>query len=408
MFCQQPAILRKYLILTVFFTLISTGIKAQSYNKTGSSRSYWQLNVNGGTSVFFGDIKQYKIWPVSNYENEWRYAGGFQLVKQITPVFGLRGQALYGQLSGTRRSSNKYFETNYYEFNLNTTISLRNIIVRYRSSQLWNIYLTLGIGITNYNTEVKDLTTKQVIQKVGYGNGKSFGGRTLEGIATVGLGLDFRLDDKWSLTLESANRIMNSDAMDGRISGFKYDIYNYTSAGIAFKFSRSNKVKNTEGYSYFKKKDKSSEQDEKDYQYSKPIEPPQIDLLNVAPVTAAMPVSPPIQEVTVVQEPVEIILVNPQPDVNKTETNYGLEYRVQISAKYDRVISIQHLSNLYNIPASEIKENTYNGYFIYTVGSFRTYEEARERRNQLRSYNGISDSFVVAFRNGQRLSKLPQ
>ncbi len=117
-----------------------------------------------------------------------------------------------------------------------------------------------------------------------------------------------------------------------------------------------------------------------------------------------MPVSPPIQEVTVIEEPVEVIVVTPKPN----ETNFELEYRVQISAKYNRAISIQHLSNLYNIPVSEIKENTYNGYFIYTVGSFRTYEEARERRNQLRSYNGISDSFVVAFRNGQRLSKLPQ
>ncbi len=395
--------MRNLLTFTVFFILISTGIKAQSYNSS-SFRSYWQLNANGGTSIFFGDIKQYKIWPVSNYENEWRYAGGLQLVKQISPIFGLRGQALYGQLAGTRRSSNKYFESNYYEFNLNTTVSLRNIFVRYRAGQLWNIYLTLGIGITNYNTEVRDLTTKKVIQKVGYGNGKSFGGRTLEGIAIVGLGMDFRIDDKWSITLESANRIMNADAMDGRISGFKYDIYNYTSAGIAFKFGKSNKVKNTEGYSYFKKKDNSSEKETQEYQYNKPIEPPQIDLLNIAPVTAAMPVSPPIQEVTVIEEPVEVIVVTPKPN----ETNFELEYRVQISAKYNRAISIQHLSNLYNIPVSEIKENTYNGYFIYTVGSFRTYEEARERRNQLRSYNGISDSFVVAFRNGQRLSKLPQ
>lgn len=398
--------MRNLLAFAIFFILISTGIKAQSYNSSSSFRSYWQLNANGGTSVFFGDLKEHEIWPVSNYENEWRYAGGLQLIKQITPIFGLRGQALYGKLSGTRRSSNKYFESNYYEFNLNATVSLRNIIVRYRSSQLWNVYLTLGIGITNYNTEVKDLTTKQVIQKVGYGNGKSFGGRTLEGIATFGLGLDIRLDDKWTITLESTNRIMNSDAMDGRISGFKYDFYNYTSAGIAFKFGKSNKVKNTEGYSYFKNKDKSSEPKEKDIQYNKPIEPPQIDLLNIAPVTVAKPVTPQIQEVTLVQEPVEIVLVNPN-EIN-TETNFGLEYRIQISAKYDRAISVQHLSNLYNIPAAEIKENTYNGYFIYTVGSFRTYEEARERRNQLRSYNGISDSFVVAFRNGQRLSKLPQ
>ncbi len=400
--------MRKLLVLLVLFILISTGITAQSYNKTSNFRSYWQLNVNGGTSLFFGDLKQYKIWPVSNNENEWRYGGGFQLIKQISAVFGLRGQALYGQLSGTRRSLNLYFESNYIEFNLNTTVSLRNLVSKYRSNQFWNIYFTIGLGITNYNTEVKDLTTKQVVRKVGYGNGMSFGGRTLQGILTGGLGLDLRLSNKWNLTFESTNRIMDSDNLDGRISGFKYDVYNYTSVGLSFKFGRSNRVKNGDNYSYFKQKEKPKSENEKDYHYSKPLEPPQIDLLNISPVTATIPVSPPIEEVTVIQEPVEVVVVETQPEYILNEPITGLEFRVQISAKYEREISMQHLSNIYDIPASEIKENTYNGYFIYTVGSFKTYEQARERRNQLRNYNGIIDAFVVAFRDGRRLSKLPQ
>lgn len=400
--------MRNLLIPLVFLILIPTGIIAQSYNTTSNFRSYWQLNTNGGSSLFFGDIKQYQIWPVSNNENEWRYAGGFQLNKQISPVFGLRGQVLFGQLSGTRRSWNKYFESNYIEFNLNTTVSLRNMISKYRSNQFWNIYFTVGVGITNYNTEVKDLTTKQVVQRVGYGNGRSFGGRTLQGILTGGLGLDLRLSDKWNLTLESVNRIMNSDDMDGRISGFIYDVYNYTSIGLSFKFGKSNRVRTSDNYSYFKQKEKSIKEDESDYHYNKPLEPPQIDLLNIAPVTASQPVTPPIEEVVIEQQPVEIVVVEQQPEVIETDPIPGLEYRVQISAKYDRALSMQHLSNLSNIPASEIKENTYNGFYIYTVGSFQTYKLARERRNQLRSYNRIIDAFVVAFRNGQRLNKLPQ
>lgn len=400
--------MRNILVLLVFLILIPTGIIAQSYNKTSSFRSYWQLNANVGTSIFFCDLKQYKYWPLSENENEWRYAGGFQLVKQISPVFGLRGQALFGNLSGTRRSLNRYFETNYIEFNLNTTISIRNLVSKYRSNQLWNIYFLFGVGITNYNTEVMDLTTKEVVQRVGYGNGKSFGGRTLEGIATGGLGLDFRLSNKWNLMFESAFRFMNSDNMDGRISGSGNDTYNYTSVGLSFKFGRSNRVKNNDNYSYFKQKEKSKSEEEV-YSYSKPIEPPQIDLLNVAPVAVSEPVTPPIEEVIVEQQqPVEIVVVEQQPEIITIEPVMGLEYRVQISAKYDRALSMQYLSNIFNIPAAEIQENTYNGFYIYTVGSYQTYEQARERRNQLRSYNRIVDAFVVAFRNGKRLNKLPQ
>ncbi len=404
MFCKQPPVLRKASVFLIFFIIVSTLLTAQTYNKNSYKKSYWQVNANFGTSLFFGDIKQYRIWPVSNNENEWRVAGGLQLINQISPVFGLRGQMLIGKVAGTRREWNRYFESNYIEFNLNTTISLRNIIRKYKPKQFWDIYFIIGIGITNYNTEVYDLETKEVVQKVGYGNGSGFSGRTLQGIMTGGLGLDFRLSDKWNLNLESVNRIMNSDEMDGRVSGFKYDVYNYTSIGVAYKFGKSTRVSKNDEYKYFKPKDDEVKQTEYDYKYDKPLEPPKVDALVIEPAVVGIPVTPPVKETIVEEEqtePVEIVVIE---DVIIPE----LEYRVQISAKYNRDVSMQQLSNTYNIPAKDIKENNHNGYFIYTVGSFATYDQAREKRNILRSNNGINDAFVVAFRNGQRLNKLPQ
>lgn len=406
MFIKQPPVLREKIGLFVLLVLISTTITAQSYNKNSNPRSYWQINANFGTSLFFGDIKQYKIAPVSNNENEWRFAGGLQLVKQISPVFGIRGQMLIGKVAGTRREWNRYFESNYIEFNLNTTISLRNIIRKYQPKQFWDAYFIIGMGMTNYNTEVYDLSTKKVVQTVGYGNGKGFGGRTLQGIMTGGLGLDFRLSSKMNLNLESANRIMNSDMMDGRVSGFKYDVYNYTSIGISFKFGNTSKVKKSDEYKYFTPKDDDIKQTEYDYTYEQPIEPPVVDALTIDAVI--VPVTPPVKEKVVKEAPVEIVVIETQPEVVEDEIITGLEYRVQIRAKYGREVSIQHLSNTYNIPTSEIRENNHNGFYIYTIGSFNTYEQAREKRNYLRSYNGITDAFVVAFRNGQRLNKLPQ
>lgn len=401
MFYKQPLILRKALMFFAFFFLVSTLATAQSYNKTSNSKSYWQINANFGTSIFFGDIKQYRVWPVSNYENEWRFAGGLQLIKQISPVFGIRGQGLVGNVAGTRREWNRYFESNYIEFNLNTTISLRNIIRKYQPKQFWDAYFIIGMGLTNYNTEVYDLSTKQVVQNVGNGSGKGIGGSTLQGIMTGGLGLDFRLSDKINLNLESANRIMNSDDMDGRVSGFIYDVYNYTSIGLSYKLGATTKVKKADEYKYFNSKDDKVTQTEYDYSYEQPLEPPEVDALSITPAVIDVPVTPVVEEKIVKEEPIEIVVVE---EVILPE----FEYRVQIRAKYGNEISIQHLSNIYNIPVVDIQENTYNGFYIYTVGSFTTYDQAKEKRNNLRSYNGISDAFVVAFKNGHRLNKLPQ
>jgi hypothetical protein len=397
-------IIKKSIILIAFFALVNTTIVAQSYNKSSSFKSYWQINASGGTSLFFGDIKQYQFWPVSSNENEWRFAGGLMLNKQISPVFGIRGQAIYGNLAGTRRSWNKYFESNYIEFNLNTTVSIRNIISKYKAKQFWDAYIIVGIGITNYNTELKDLTTKQVLREVGYGNGKSFGGRTLQGILTGGLGLDFRLSDKWNINLESSNKIMNSDDMDAWVSGFIYDVYNYTSIGISYKFGVKKKSKENDEYNYFETKENNIRETEYDYYGTNPVEPPKVDALDITPIVAVSTYKEePTEVIVVTEEPLESIIIEEEV-VTLLNT---LEYRVQISAKYNRELSIQNLGVKFNIPTNQIKENNYNGFYIYTVGSFTTYEQAREKRNQLR-HNGIGDAFVVAFKDGHRLNKLPQ
>ncbi len=400
-------------IIIALMILFPTLSHSQSYNRSSSFKSHWSFDVNAGTSLFFGDIKQYQIAPVSNYENEWRFGAGTILGMQISPIFGVRGQFLYGQLAGTRRAWNMYFESNYIEFNLHTTIGIRNIFQKYNSKQFWNAYIIFGLGLTNYNTEVKDLQTKKVLRKVGYGSGSGISGRTLDGFFIGGLGVDLRLSNRVHVNLESANRILNSDMLDGRVSGFKYDVYNYTSVGLSYKFGGNTirPPKEKEEYSYFrttsKKKDQNIDTFDYDYNLTEPVSPPEIDLLTITPVLIEPPKEEPA-EIKIVKQPTVPVQVETIPPAEPVRPKYTpeLEYRVQIRAKYGNKISMQLLSNQYGIPLADIKENSHNGFYIYTVGSFSTYDEARDKRNYIRSNNGISDAFVVAFRNGVRLNKL--
>jgi len=345
---------------------------------------------------------------VYNYENEWMYSFGVQLNKQISPVFGIRGQGLYGKLAGTRREWNKHFKSDYYEFNLNTTININNIFAPYRHDRFLNVYIIFGLGLLNYNTSIYELGTNKLLQSVGNGSGTSFNGRTLEGVMLGGLGFDFRLSDRWSINLETANRAMNSDMLDGHISGFKYDVYNITTLGFSYKFGYSKK--NSQITEYDEGNTKSTNLPETvEYDYWKSDKPetshPEVIIFSPNIITE------PLEEedvVVIVEEPVyEEVVIKDVVVIEEEVVISGFEYRVQIRAKYGNAISISHLNDLYDISAGEIRQDSHNGYYIYSVGSFNTYEQAKIRRNELRSYNGISDAFVVAFRNGQRLDKLP-
>jgi len=164
---DKSSIFFAIIISSIFFVTLFPGSGyGQSFIRNSEFRPHMNMGISAGTSLFFGDIKQYQYWPVSNYENEWRFAGGLHLGYQISPVFGVNGQGLYGKLAGTRRPSNKYFESSYIELNLHTTISIRNIITRYQSGQFWDAYIIFGVGLTNYNTELMELSRKKSLERL--------------------------------------------------------------------------------------------------------------------------------------------------------------------------------------------------------------------------------------------------
>ena len=85
-------------------------------------------------------------------------------------------------------------------------------------------------------------------------------------------------------------------------------------------------------------------------------------------------------------------------EINKAA---NIKYRVQISALHGKKISKTLLAKKYNLNQF-INEDLYNGYYIYTVGTFNSYEEAIIHKKKLQIENDIFDAFIVKFINGKR------
>ena len=359
-------------------------IKQTKVNKN-KFQSNFQVGLNGGTSLFFGDIKQYQYWPTANYVSERNLGYGITVNYMAKPSITLRLQGMYGQLSGTRREWNTYFQNDYIETNINALIDLNNLFGKYRSDRFLSVYGTIGIGLMQYNTAVKVLNTNEVIKKVGHGYGSGIGGRTLQGVMMFGMGLNFNVNNNWDIQFETSNRMMDSDMLDGQISGYPLDVYNYTSLGVTYRFG------------FLKNK----------YEEEIPNEVLEPELAYV-PVVVEEP-EPEIEEEEVVPVVVPVaidedLLAEDDKPLEKPE----MEYRVQILAKFNGPLSINYISTSFLIPKYELKEEIYNGHFIYTVGSFKTYNEARSKRNELRTLYGITDAFIVVFDEGSRLDKFPE
>ncbi len=226
--------------ILIFFLNISANAQSQAYSedKTGFF-SNWMINLNLGSNLFYGDIQQYRFAP---YKEDWRMAGGLILRKQISPVFGIGGQLLIGKLHGTKKKfkdgapANLKFNADIIEYNLHTTLNFSNLIWGYNNYRRLSIYGLIGIGFANWNSELLDYNTNKILGQSGVPGG-SFQDRTTELVLPMGLGLNFNLSKNWGINLESTLRGVNSDMLDAKKGGFKYDIYNYTSLGISYSFN---------------------------------------------------------------------------------------------------------------------------------------------------------------------------
>lgn len=390
----------------IFFMLAPVGaVQAQKVSQQAVVfKPYWQLNINGGTSLFFGDLKQNKFWPATyDGHTEWRLGSGLMLGRQFSSKFGLRFQALYGQLSGIKSASDLYFQSNYLEFNINGTLDLNSLISGYNPDRKLNIYLLAGVGLTNYNSILYSLSTADVINRRGYGYGHGLGGRTLEGVVLGGAGISYKINGHWSINLESVTHAINSDKMDLLVANSGSDKYNYTSVGISYRFGYKKPapvtgkkkplpkpfIPNPAVLSPVKENGKKENTSEK-----MPLQPPKkVQKSQAQTVQQARPQ----QSVKKVQKPVHTVM----------QARPLLEYRVQIRARYQKPVSVVYLNKHYHIAISRIRTDMYRGYYIYTVGSFDTYQQARTERDILRTKNGVKDAFVVFFKNGRRIAKLP-
>ncbi len=245
-------------LLSVFVVFSATGIYAQQVKNTKPAKSsfdgYWYIGANGGLSLLHGDITKYRAMPDGD-NTKFGFSGYFG--RQLTPVFGLRGQLGYGKFAGKEDREqykglpfyNKSVEGDWIDYSLQATFDLDNLILSYNPDRLLGVYTFIGFGNAQYRSIVTDLndgsTRKRGYDEPNGDDGKGFGGRRIVAMVPVGLGFNIRLAEKWDANIESSLRWTDTDGMDiisGGSKEIKNDFYSFTTLGLTYKFGSSSNI----------------------------------------------------------------------------------------------------------------------------------------------------------------------
>jgi len=366
--------------LAVFFVIIPLLFYSQE-NKT-EFISHWYISLNGGTSYSNSDVTKYFDFP------EWpafkNISPGGEIVfgRQITPAFGLNITVYGGLLKGDNLIG-EVFESDLFDYSLNGTVNFNKLFGIFENARL-NLHAFAGVGQVHFRAKNTDEFGTTVFY--GYNDspeefrGSGINGRKMELIFPFTLGLDYKLTDKLLINADYKLKITDTDLIDGKPFGAKNDWYNFISVGIRYNFGKTKKI---------------IPEPKIEKPIQKIIEQPKT--IVVQPEIIQQPVVEKVEKyvepkpVYIAPKPVEIKLIN--------------EYRVQISACYRQPLKIGDLSKKYNLNPNDIVfGGVHNNYYIYTVGSFATPEEAKRRCQILINNNRVLDAFIVRFENGKRVA----
>jgi hypothetical protein len=385
-------------ILTSFTLVPVRGQEVNDLYEETEGYPGWNISAAVGTSIFLGDIKTNPLLPALKDRSELGYVAMLAGERRFNPWIASRLHVSYSHVLGTKKLWNVHFQSFVWESGLTGLFYPINFFTGNSDMRFADFYIMAGIGAINYNTTLYQYTSGVELAKLGYGYGKGIGGTTLSGVLIAGLGADFRLSDNFDLRVEISNKGLSNDLLDTWKSNFPFDVYNHFTFGLVYKLGQRGS-----------EKDRSlAPENNQDFANlwsnlpAKPQEKKEVtDNLQFTPVLEIpeeKPAAEPAPELSPATDTSKILTPVAKPDAPSPVN----EFRVQIFAAI-RPYSKAALAKKFRLNENHIVEDRFQQFYVYSVGSFGTMDEALAMRDKLRLNNGVSDAFVTIWENGQRV-----
>jgi len=356
----------------------------------------WAIDINGGSTQYWGNLKSRNFGTTLKHPVTFGY--GIVLTRQISPVISIRGQFLMGNLKGRKElfsndsSANLNYHSDFLEGNITMKMSFTDLIMGYKPNRSFTLYGIAGIGVSNFQGETVNYNTGIPVNRFGFGSGKGINGYELDGMATVGIGMTYKLSKSWNFTFENSMKFIHENKLNEINGKIPLDLYGYSSLGLSYKFG-------------FKKANKVPAIKIEETAKAKPVEVKK-EVITAPKVETKPEVKPEVKKETIAA-PVktEPKITPPEPvkqeakPVEKIELFTG--YKVQIiatltAASFDNLMMEYHLKE-------QIREDHTDKWYRYSVGEFKSYLEASKYKRILNTRNKIKGAFVVKFKDGKRV-----
>jgi hypothetical protein len=223
-----PIILWNVILISLLFLVNNRGFGQYYKPPTFFSKllQNWSVNANAGQTTFFGDVSLYDDEFTEKMSNEGSWAYGFIVSRQMTPVFGLSAQVLFGTLAGA--NSRSKFESKVFEYTGNLTINFVNLFMPDNDAKFF-MYGKMGMGQFNFETNLVYNDPNEA--------DKTNKSKSPEFLYLIGGGIYYTISNSFDINAEMTARLLNNDKIDGTTNKKDDDYYAYISLGVTYKIN---------------------------------------------------------------------------------------------------------------------------------------------------------------------------
>ena len=255
-------------ILAIFGTLwpmqaqIDFGsLSEQQLYKRENKYNNWSIGIGMGPVFYYTDIIDYSVMPKDHY----RFAPTIMVARQFNRPWGIEAQLMMADMYGQKNG--RYFSGHLVDATLNLTLSINQMAIFGPIGDRWNIYAKLGFGLVYFRSRVRDLED-QTFKKVkdiypfisGYPNpygwdeedylviGYDRQGdptkkqkRKSEVVVPIGVGAQYRINERWDAGMELMMHSMTKDNLDVNLSGADNDAYLFPTLTLRYKIGKKDR-----------------------------------------------------------------------------------------------------------------------------------------------------------------------
>ncbi len=224
------------MVILLALALITYGkVNANNDNEFPEHNDYnrFSIGLSGGMISPLTNLGENPFFPDGE---EITFGGRVMLNFHFSPVYTLQTSFLYGEMQGINTERNREFETDLLEVAFINRLSLNKLLnPQGRLNESVNFYGFAGAGLLAYRSRLYE--NDQIIRYYGYtDDGHTADDLLPEIVVPYGLGLNFKVSERFDLGIETGYRWTSSRRLDAFPDiDERKDQYNFTSINITIR-----------------------------------------------------------------------------------------------------------------------------------------------------------------------------